>query len=259
MKRSPRIDLIALLLFSLAAAVPISAQLQQWHSRGDSDPQEPLPEGVYKVGHGVSPPRATYQPDPEFSEQARKMGYEGTCLLWLVVDADGMPQEIKVARPVGMGLDAKAIEAVRQWRFSPALKDGNPVAVQINVEVSFRLYGRGDKKPEGLFQKANAGNAKAQFEIAQILLSDSYLAKDDSKGFGFLEKAAKQNFPAAEFAMGEYFASRKNDLVTAYVWYALAQKSRYKESDQRLKDVAEKMTPEQLAEARRLADSGSPH
>jgi len=257
MKRNPRIGWIALLLFSLIPAVPICAQLQQWHAREVSDPQEPRPEGVYKVGHGVSAPQATYQPDPEFSEQARKMGYEGTCVLWLVVDANGMPRQIRVARPVGMGLDAKAIEAVQQWRFSPGLKDGNPVAVQINVEVNFRTYLKGDEQT--LFQKANAGDAKAQFEIAQILLADPYFAKDDSKGFGFLEKAAKQNFPPAEFAMGEYFASRKNDLVTAYVWYALAQKSHYKESDQKLKDVAEKMTPEQLAEARRLADSGGPH
>lgn len=259
MKPSPRIRWIALLLFAFAVAVPLCAQLQQWHARWDSDPQEPRPEGVYKVGHGISAPRAIYQPEPEFSEQARVAGYDGTCVLWLIVDANGMPRQIRVARPVGMGLDAKAIEAVQRWRFSPALKDGNPVAVQINVEVSFRLYTQGDKKPK-LFQKANAGDAKAQFEIAQIFLADPYLnlAKDDSKGFGFLEKAAKQNFPPAEFAMGEYFASRKNDLVTAYVWYALAQKSRYKESDQRLKDVAEKMTPEQLAEARRLADSGSP-
>ncbi len=156
-----------------------------------------------------------------------------------------------------MGLDDKAIEAVRQWRFAPAIKDGTPVAVQINVEVSFRLYGQGDKKPR-LFQKANAGDAKAQFEIAQIFLSDPYLANDDSKGFAFLEKAAKQDFPPAQFAMGDYFSSHRNDLVTAYVWYALARKNRYKQSGQKLKDMAEKMTPEQLAEARRRAESNSP-
>ncbi len=260
MKLSFRVGWVAPLLFSLGLtpAVPICAQLQQWHTHGDATPQEPLPDGVYKAGHGASAPRATYAPDPQFSEQARAAGYAGTCVLWLVVDAEGMPQKIKVVHPAGMGLDDKAVDAVRQWRFSPGLKDGNPVPVQIDVEVAFRLYDQGDKKPK-LFQKANAGDAKAQFEIAQILLSDPYLATDDSKGFGFLEKAARQNFPPAEFAMGEYFASRKKDLVTAYVWYALAQKSRYKESGQRLKDLAQKMTPEQLAEARRRADTGNPH
>jgi len=257
MKRSPRVGWIAVLLLSLVVVVPICAQLQPLHPRGDSNPQEPLPDGVYRVGRGVSAPRATYMPDPEFSEQARAAGYEGTGVLWLVVDAEGMPQEIKVTRALGMGLDDKALEAVRLWRFKAAMKDGTPVAVQINVEVSFHLYNQGDKKPK-LFQKANAGDAKAQFEIAQILLGDPYLAKDDSKGFAFLEKAAKQGLPPAQFAMGDYFSSRKNDLLNAYVWYALARKNRYKESDQKLKDLAEKMTPEQLAEARRRADSDNP-
>jgi len=254
--RGPQVAWIVLLLLSfVVVTVPICAQLQSWHSHGDSNPQEPLPDGVYRVGRDVKAPRATYSPSPEFSEQARLAGYEGTCVLELVVDAEGMPQNIKVTRPVGMGLDEKAIEAVQQWRFSPALKDGAPVAVQINVETSFHLYA--PKKP-ALFDKANAGDAKAQLEIAQILLADPYLAKDDSKGFAFLEKAANQGLPKAQFAMGEYFSSRKNDWVTAYVWYALAQKKHYKESDQKLKDLEAKMTPEQLAEARRRAGSDNP-
>jgi len=209
------------------------------------------------VGRGVSAPRPTYNPDPEFTEQARNVGYEGICVLELVVDAEGMPRNVSVTRAAGMGLDDKAIEAVRQWRFTPGMKGDTPVAVRINVETSFHLYAQGDKKPK-LFQKANAGDAKAQFEIAQILLADPYLAKDDSKGFGYLEKAAKQGLAPAQSAMGDYFSSRKNDLVNAYVWYALARKNRYKESDQKLKDLAEKMTPEQLAEARRRAESGNP-
>jgi len=225
------------------------------HPRGgDSNPQEPV-DGVYRVGHGVKAPRATFMPDPEFSEQARQAGYEGVCVLELVVDAEGMPQNIRVTHPVGMGLDEKALEAVRQWRFTPGMKGDTPVAVRINVETSFHLFA--PKKPS-LFQKANEGDAKAQFEIAQILLADPYLATDDSKGFAFLEKAAKQGLPKAQFAMGDYFSSHRNELVTAYVWYALARKNRYKESDQKLKDLAEKMTPEQLAEARQRAESGNP-
>jgi TonB family protein len=47
---------------------------------------------------------------------------------------------MKVVRPLGMGLDQKALDAVKQWKFEPAMKDGKPVAVQINVEVNFRLY-----------------------------------------------------------------------------------------------------------------------
>src|SRR5579863_834153 len=96
--------------------------------------------GVFRVGGGVSPPRALDTPDPEYSEEARKAKYQGVCVLWLIVGPDGKPRDIKIARSLGMGLDQKAIEAVRNWKFEPALKDGKPVAVQINVEVNFRLY-----------------------------------------------------------------------------------------------------------------------
>jgi TonB family protein len=88
----------------------------------------------------VSAPRALYAPDPEYSEEARKAKYQGTLVLWMIVGADGRPRDIRVARSLGMGLDEKALEAVRTWRFEPAHKDGKPVAVQINVEVIFRLY-----------------------------------------------------------------------------------------------------------------------
>jgi protein TonB len=96
--------------------------------------------GVFRVGGGVSAPRTIYAPDPEYSEEARKAKYQGTCVLWLIVGPDGRPRDIRLARSLGLGLDEKAIEAVRTWKFEPAMKDGRPVAVQINVEVSFRLY-----------------------------------------------------------------------------------------------------------------------
>lgn len=96
--------------------------------------------GLFRVGGGVSAPRALFAPDPEYSEEARKSKYQGVVVLWLIVGPDGRPRDMKVVRPLGMGLDQKAIEAVRQWKFEPAMKDGKPVAVQINVEVNFRLY-----------------------------------------------------------------------------------------------------------------------
>ena len=96
--------------------------------------------GVYRVGGGVSAPRAIYDPDPEYSEEARKAKFQGTVLLWVVVGADGRPRDIHVQRPLGMGLDEKAVEAVKQWKFAPSMKDGRPVAVQVNIEVNFRLY-----------------------------------------------------------------------------------------------------------------------
>ncbi|HVJ04956.1 MAG TPA: energy transducer TonB [Candidatus Saccharimonadales bacterium] len=96
--------------------------------------------GIFRVGGGVSAPRVLVKPDPDYSEEARKAKYQGTVVLWLIVDSNGKPRDVRVARSLGMGLDQKAMEAVRQWKFQPAMKDGTPVAVQINVEVNFRLY-----------------------------------------------------------------------------------------------------------------------
>jgi len=96
--------------------------------------------GIFHVGGGVSAPRVVYQVDPEFSEEARKAKYQGTCTLMLIVDSNGHPTNIRVANSLGMGLDEKAIEAAKKWRFEPAQKDGHPVAVEIALEVDFHLY-----------------------------------------------------------------------------------------------------------------------
>jgi TonB family protein len=96
--------------------------------------------GVFRIGKGVTPPRVVFQTDPEFSEEARKAKYQGTCVLGLVVDANGRPTAIRVLSALGMGLDEKAIESVKNWKFEPGKKDGHDVAVEIAVEVDFHLY-----------------------------------------------------------------------------------------------------------------------
>jgi protein TonB len=96
--------------------------------------------GPYKPGLGVTAPRELYAPDPEYSEEARRAKFQGSVLLWLVVGSDGLPHDLKVERSVGLGLDEKALEAVRMWRFEPGRKNGQAVATQIHVEVTFRLY-----------------------------------------------------------------------------------------------------------------------
>jgi protein TonB len=96
--------------------------------------------GVFKVGGGISAPQAVLTPDPEYTDEARRAKTQGTCTLWLIVDAAGRPRNIRVVHGLGFGLDAKAMEAVQQWRFDPALKDGKPVTVQISIEVEFKLF-----------------------------------------------------------------------------------------------------------------------
>src|SRR5690348_13182569 len=96
--------------------------------------------GVFSVGGGVSEPRVLYKPEPEYSPEARQAKLQGTVILSIVVGSDGRAHDLKVDRSLGMGLDERAIEAVRQWRFDPAKKDGKPVSVAVEVEVSFRLF-----------------------------------------------------------------------------------------------------------------------
>lgn len=93
----------------------------------------------FRIGHGVKPPRVIYQQEPEFSDPARKAKYQGTMTMGLIVDKEGHPQNIRILSPLGAGLDAKAVRAVETWKFQPAVKDGEPVAVQIAVEVDFHL------------------------------------------------------------------------------------------------------------------------
>jgi len=94
----------------------------------------------YRVGGGVKPPRCIYQPEPVFSEAARKAKYQGYMTLGLIVGEDGLPQKIHILNPLGAGLDAQAAQMVATWKFEPAVKDGQAVPVEIAVEVHFELY-----------------------------------------------------------------------------------------------------------------------
>jgi TonB family protein len=97
--------------------------------------------GLAQVGGRVSAPVPLFQPEAEFSDEARRAKYQGVCLVGLIVDAQGNPQNVHIVRALGMGLDEKAMEAVRKYKFKPAMRDGKtPVPVYVNVEVNFRLY-----------------------------------------------------------------------------------------------------------------------
>ena len=91
------------------------------------------------TGGGVTPPTTISAPDPEYSEQARQKRYEGTVRLWCIVDVDGLLKDIRVQRSLGEGLDQKAIEAVKKWKFRPATFEGDPVPVMINIDLNFRM------------------------------------------------------------------------------------------------------------------------
>ncbi len=96
--------------------------------------------GVMHAGSAQVPPKLIYQVEPEFSEEARKAKFSGDVQVYLVVDTEGRPTRIRVARGVGMGLDEKAVEAVRQYKFKPAMQNGKPVPVDLYIDVNFQIF-----------------------------------------------------------------------------------------------------------------------
>lgn len=105
----------------------------------DSAPGQSDHRGVYRCGGDVTSPVLVHRTNPGYTEQARAAKYQGTVLLCVEIDQAGIPTNIKVGRGLGLGLNEKAIEAVKQWKFKPGQKDGTAVSVQTTVEVIFRL------------------------------------------------------------------------------------------------------------------------
>lgn len=112
------------------------------NSTSDSLPKTPplcIGKGANCAGK-TSPPRPIRHTDPEFSERARRDRFQGVVTVGLVVDTDGRPTHIQILNPLGYGLDAKAVEAVKNWTFEPGERDGHPVPVYLAIEVEFHLY-----------------------------------------------------------------------------------------------------------------------
>jgi len=95
--------------------------------------------GIFRVGGGVSAPTIVYRVEPTYSEEARKAKYQGVVVLSAIVRKDGSIEIIKVVRGLGLGLDENAIQALKQWKFRPGMRNGIPVDVALNIEVNFSL------------------------------------------------------------------------------------------------------------------------
>ncbi len=123
------------LLFVPGVAAPTSKASSETADAGDDSPNR-----MVRMRNGMSPPHITYHLEPEFSESARAARYQGTVILMLVVNKEGTPTNLRISQPIGCGLDEKAVQAVRNWKFAPAERDGVPVDADIAVEVDFHLY-----------------------------------------------------------------------------------------------------------------------
>jgi TonB family protein len=118
---------------------PPPANEAQVSSQSSAAPKVVAPNGVYTIGGGVSQPQLLKKVEPSYSELARVAQFEGSVKLSVVVGTDGTAQNIQVVRPLGFGLDEKAVEAVSQWQFAPGTKAGQAVPVLATIEVNFRL------------------------------------------------------------------------------------------------------------------------
>lgn len=116
-------------------------------------PPSPNPDaaGKHHIGDGVLPPTLIYTVDPEFTEEARQKKLGGVCIVSMIVDTEGHPQNVQIVksiandvapklRPIARGLDIKAVEAAKKYRYKPATFQGKPVPAEVKVEIAFRIY-----------------------------------------------------------------------------------------------------------------------
>jgi TonB family protein len=93
-----------------------------------------------RIGGAIEPPRMLSGREPEFNNSARGVKLNGTCLVYLQVGEDAKVSHVAIVRPIGLGLDESALVAVQAYKFAPAMENGKPVAVELNVEVKFEIY-----------------------------------------------------------------------------------------------------------------------
>lgn len=168
------------------------------------------------------------------------------------------PEPYSGTDSLGMGLDEKAIEAIKTWKFEPAMKDGHPVRVEIAVETDFHLYS--DKIRE-LQRQADAGDPKAQLELSKDFFKGSDVQKSESLGYKFLRQAAEHGLPEAQYEMGECNSGKGSGTVSyfdAFVWYSLAERSGYKGSAKKVKEIAKKLAPDDIAKAQYKVNNWQP-
>jgi TonB family protein len=207
---------------------------------------------------GETPARAIYSPGVEYTEEAKEAKLEGFCVVTLSIGIDGKPSNVVVTRKLGMGLDEKAVEAVRRWKFEPGRRYGRPVITHLTLKLEFKLFGGNTQKFFDLSEKAKAGDAAAEFDLATAFFEGREIAKDESQGMALLERAARSGLPQAQFQMGERTYGDGNNAenyVGSYLWYALAQRGGVTQADAKVSELETRMTPDQLSEAQKRLEN----
>jgi TonB family protein len=105
----------------------------------DSPKQKTEDDKVYDLGDGIQPPKLIHVVEPEFDPKSEEAFSSGVVRIQLIVSAEGVVRDPKVVAGINERQDQKAIEAVKQWRFKPGLRESKPVNVRVTVEVNFHL------------------------------------------------------------------------------------------------------------------------
>jgi TonB family protein len=228
-------------------------------SQGLTAPKGTQPGKVAGSNSGETDARGIYTPQPDYTEEARQAHREGVCVLSMIVGVDGKTRNIVVIKKLGLGLDEKAIEAVRTWRFEPGRRNGKPILTHLTLSVQFKLFGN-DRILE-LSEKVRSGDASAEFELANAFFEGRDMPKDEKQGAALLERAARDGLPKAQFQMGERSYGSGGDpetYIVAYVWYSLAQRGGSEQGQTKAQILAAEMTSAQLAEAQKRLENWTP-
>jgi TonB family protein len=114
---------------------------------GEPIPLPPPPPGYERIGGDITPPKVITRVDPRYPEEARKERVSGLVVVEAMIGEDGLVRDVKVRKGLPFGMDEAAVDAVRQWTFQPATKDGKPVAVVFNLTINFKLDGGEKAEP----------------------------------------------------------------------------------------------------------------
>jgi TonB family protein len=177
-----RVSSLRVVLTLLFASVFPSTQFMSAQANASPDAAATTQQGeaastpLRHIGGGVSAPVATHTVEPNYSaearEQASKQNLDGLVIVNLIVDQHGLPQNVHVLRGMGMGLDEKAVEAVKKYRFKPAMEGGKPVSVELNVQVRFQSFETTEQMNQALHPSASAPAAS----VAQAVDASSKFA-----------------------------------------------------------------------------------
>ncbi len=145
----------------------------------------------------TSPPKVLHRVEPRYTREARANGIQGTVLVEVAIDKEGKPENMSVLSPIGFGLDSRAMDAVRQWTFRPALSEGKPVRGVTTVQVKFRIFRR-------RFDPA-ADERRTSFNLAVEAIQRKKQSKDppDAETVGTIRKLAQQKYPPAMYLYGK--------------------------------------------------------